>query len=77
MSYEKYEQSYVDVQKSGGLLLIFGVRECIPVEMRVEPSSRNKTVRVDGEGRTHKTKRAAGTKTGEVTKDGTCMKDSQ
>lgn len=59
----------MDVQKRGRLLLILGIRECIPVEMRVEPSSRNKTVRVVGEGRTHKMKGAAGTKTGEVTKD--------
>lgn len=52
----------MDVQKTGRLLLVLGVRDCMLVELRVEPSRRNKAIRVDGGGRTLKMKGAAGTK---------------
>lgn len=62
--------------QGGRFLLVLGTRECILVEVRVDLSSRNRTVRKGsgGKGTRRKDNRD---KNGEVMKDATCMTESQ
>lgn len=66
----------MDVQKTGRLLLVLGVRDCMLVELRVEPSRRNKAMS-GWWGKDTQDERSSRDKSGEVRKDGTCVEDSQ
>lgn len=61
MVQEKYEQS-LWICRGGRFFLILGTRECILVEVRVDLSSRNRTVRKGSGGKGTQDERTTGTK---------------
>lgn len=66
----------MDVQKRGRLFLVLGSEKTSWLEVSIEHVSRNKAIGVEPLGRTPTVKKPSKDRSGEVIKDGTCMKDS-